>query len=427
MPYKITYRASELDAKISIPGSKSISNRLLILKYLLNAKTEIINISTSNDTKVLMDALESKGNVIDVEDAGTSFRFLTAYLALRTKFPVILTGSNRMKERPIKQLVDMLIQLGANIEYLDKEGYPAILIKPSDMAGGYCDVPNGEIISSQYISALMMIGPFMKNGLQLRASKRVSESYMYMTASLMSSIGFNIEIDKEKIVVGTEKPISLNEKWIVESDWSSASYWYEIMALSTGGRIELSTLIGDSLQGDSMIAGLMNNFVDSHFNDTSVILQKTDEKYFGKIQLQKHGEWCPIIDMSYNLGNTPDLAQTIASTFIGLGIRVHLNELGTLKIKECDRISALQSELAKFGVKISANDNSLSTDIINLSYHNEVVNTFNDHRMIMSIIPLAMVFPNGILIDEISHIKKSYPSFIEDIQTVGFDVQEIEN
>lgn len=425
MAYKITYRARELKETISIPGSKSLSNRLLILKNLLNADIDIINLSTSNDTNVLLSALNNTNHIINVEDAGTSFRFLTAYLALKTKFPVILTGSDRMKERPISQLVDCLRQIGADIEYLDKEGYPAILIKPSELKGG--DIYLNETLeSSQYISALMMIGPFIKDGLRIKIHRDVSESYTMMTKSLMDSLGFKIKIiGQDEIIIKPIIPKILPKKWIVESDWSSASYWYSILIFSIGGQIKLNTFSENSIQGDSKIKIYLSDFIDSYFDNNSLIMQKVNPTYFGKMKLKKYEDWNLIIEQMYDLEDTPDLAQTLITIYTALGIKTHLKGLKTLKIKECDRLSALKSELDKLGIKISINEDSIVTESINLSYNNETINTFKDHRMIMSFIPFAMILEDGIIIDDISNVKKSYPTFIDDIKKVGFSIQEI--
>lgn len=390
--------------KCIITGSKSETNRLLILQALYLGVT-ISNGSTSDDTKIIQYALHTKNKVINVAHAGTAMRFLTAYFAQKKGTTVVLTGSSRMKERPIGILVTALRQLGADISYLEKENYPPLKINGKKLNKTNCiELPAN--ISSQYVSALLLIAPTLTNGLQLKLiGKTTSLPYIKMTLALLKKATITTLFTNNIITISPKKNI-IPVSFKVTSDWSSASYYYSLIALSKiTTTIRLYNYTKNSLQGDSIVSKLYENFgVATIFNsDSSITITKK----------QKH----TISTFNHNLENYPDIAQTIAVTCLGLNIGCKLTGLHTLKIKETDRLLALQNEITKLGAEVTLSPNSLSFKPVETIQPNCSITTYNDHRMAMAFIPLALKVP--VTIENVSVVSKSYPNFWKDMAFIG--------
>ena len=399
-----------LKSKIEITGSKSETNRLLVLKALY-PNLVLENSSTSDDSEVMIKALNTQYPKIDVHHAGTVMRFLTAYFAIHEGNEVQLTGSSRMKERPIQILVEALNQLGAEISYIEKEGFPPLKIKGKKLTKNKVSLPAN--VSSQYISALLLIAPKLENGLELTLEGEItSVSYIKMTLALLNKIGVKTSFVENKITVKPQSTIQ-NSEFAIESDWSSASYWYSIVALSEiGSQITLSSFKENSLQGDAVLVEMYKNFgVKTIFSDNdSITISKINNKF------QK--------SFNFNLQSSPDIAQTIAVTCFGLGISCHLTGLHTLKIKETDRLEALKIELTKLGATISVTNDSLTLEKSENIIPNVNIATYQDHRMAMAFAPLALKVP--IIIENAEVVSKSYPTFWEDFKQFGFVLEENE-
>lgn len=403
------------NSKLKISGSKSETNRLLLLQALY-PEIKVENTSNSDDSDVMMNALVSSHHpspitqTIDVHHAGTAMRFLTAYFAVQEGKEVVLTGSARMKVRPIKILVDALNQLGAEITYEEQEGFPPLKIKGEKLTKS--KVSLSANVSSQYISALMLIAPKLENGLELNLEGEItSVSYIKMTLALLNEIGVKTSFENNTIKV-IHNPSSINQNpIIVESDWSSASYWYSIIALSEiGTQITLSSFKQNSLQGDSALVEIYKNFgVESVFNSNEITLHKVENLKSATLNLE--------------LNTCPDIAQTIAVTCFGLGISCNLTGLHTLKIKETDRLEALKTELTKLGATISITNNSLTLETSENINSNVCISTYQDHRMAMAFAPLALKVP--IIIENAEVVSKSYPAFWEDVKQIGFTIEKI--
>jgi 3-phosphoshikimate 1-carboxyvinyltransferase len=365
------------ETSIYITGSKSESNRLLLLQSLFPVLS-IENLSNSDDSYLMQIALQSDSDLIDIHHAGTAMRFLTAYFAVQNGRKVRLTGSKRMQERPIKILVDALRELGADIIYAKNEGYPPLLINGKELIASKVNIQAN--VSSQYISALLLIGASLKNGLTIELmGDLTSRPYLEMTMSLLNLIGIETSFVENTIVV---KPVTyeiVGQTIAVESDWSSASYFYSIVALSEiGTEIQLSTYKKNSLQGDSVLSEIYNDFgVETAFNNNRITLKKSKE---------------PTVDIvKRDLTEAPDIAQTIAVTCLGLKLPCELIGLHTLKIKETDRLVALQNEIKKLGTHVRITDKSLYMNEINTLNSNISINTYQDHRMAMAFAPLALI------------------------------------
>ena len=404
----ITLQKSKIakESIIKITGSKSESNRLLLLQALY-PNIEISNVSNSDDSRLMQKALSSDSSTIDIHHAGTAMRFLTAYFSLQEGREITLTGSSRMQERPIKDLVDALKDLGADISYQKNEGYPPLKIKGSTLNKHQVDLAAN--VSSQYISALLLIAPRLKNGLELTLNGEItSVPYIKMTLNLLEQIGVTISFIDNKITVQSLNDVA-PKKLVVESDWSSASYFYSIVALSdVGTKIELSSYKQSSLQGDSVLSTIYKDFgVETTFNTTSITLTKVDNQ---------------LNHVDYNLANAPDIAQTIAVTCLGLGVTCHLTGLRTLKIKETDRLVALKNEIEKFGTQVVISKDSLTISKVNPLTINVDVATYHDHRMAMAFAPLAI--KGGFNIIEANVVTKSYPDFWNDLKKIGFNFSE---
>ena len=405
MDLKISHKSKKCIGELKISGSKSETNRLLILKALFS-EFEIKNISNSDDSTILEKALKSKEKIIDIHHAGTAMRFLTAYFSQLEGREVILTGSKRMQQRPIKILVDSLISLGADIYYEKEIGFPPLRIKGKKIKGGSIKLPAG--ISSQYVSALLLIAPALENGLELSLlGKTTSLPYIEMTLFLLKNFGVKTYFDGKKIKINPNIRIK-KAKQTVESDWSSASYFYSIVALSKNAEIKLSSYKSKSLQGDSVLKNIYEKLgVKSIFKDNSLLLKKEEINFPNCIDL--------------NLSKAPDIAQTIAVTCYGLGIGCNLEGLHTLKIKETDRLVALERELKKLGATIKITESSLILSPGNNFKQNCSISTYNDHRMAMSFAPLSLKIP--IQIKDHKVVSKSYPNFWKDLVKLNFIIQ----
>jgi 3-phosphoshikimate 1-carboxyvinyltransferase len=407
---KVRLSAKKINPKsrITISGSKSETNRLLLLKALY-PNIVIENASNSDDSEVMKSALTSNNQTIDVQHAGTAMRFLTAYFASQEGKTIILTGSSRMKERPIKILVDALKQLGATIEYLEKEGFPPIKITGQKLTVSKISLQAN--VSSQYISALLLIAPSLQNGMELKLIGEITSfSYIKMTLELLQEIGVETSFIDKTIVVKPKTQNPTQKTIVVESDWSSASYLYSIIALSeVGTQIELSSFKENSLQGDAVLAKIYQQMgVETHYKKGNITLIKNSKIINQNINL--------------NLNSAPDIAQTIAVTAFGLGISCELTGLQTLKIKETDRLEALQNELSKLGAIISISNDSLKIESSKSINSNQNIATYNDHRMAMAFAPLAL--KTTLKIENAAVVSKSYPNFWNDLGKIGFEISE---
>lgn len=404
---------SRLRASVALPSSKSISNRALIINALAGVTTFPENISDCDDTKVMVRALEKMPDMIDVHAAGTAMRFLTAYLSV-TPGEHTLTGIERMRHRPIRALVDALRCLGANIDYLNEEGFPPLHIHGRELEGGRLEV--SADISSQYISALLMIGPVLKQGLTVKLLGTISSRpYIDLTLQVMRDYGADARwIDTDTIVVSS-KPYTAN-RFVIESDWSAASYWYEMLILNgdNDSTVSLDGLSAISQQGDSVVRdiGSLFGIRTSMVNDVSETMRVLLTKGFHHVQR-----------LDYNFSNCPDLAQTFIVTCAALGIPFHFSGLGSLKIKETDRIEAMKTELKKIGVVVSTNnDTELIWEGSRCEPTWEPFDTYGDHRMAMSLAPLAMIH-DKIKINNPQVVSKSYPGFWDDLRQAGFTIE----
>lgn len=391
--------------QFEITGSKSISNRYLILKTLF-PNLELKGLSNSDDTQVLQKALSQPFNEvkeIDIHHAGTAMRFLTAYLSTIPDNEIILTGSQRMQERPIGILVEALRILGAKIEYVKNEGFPPLKISGKSLQKDKISI--SADVSSQYITALMLVAPSLKNGLNIQLESKVtSKPYLKMTAQALESVGLKVDFDTNTIKVYPQ--IEIEPKQItVESDWSSVSYFYSCLALMKTGTFEISTFYQDSLQGDSKVAEFYKLLgIETRFDKESIRLSKVENfKLPQKIEL--------------DLNDTPDLAQTIAVTCLGLEVECVLTGLHTLKVKETDRLVALKNEIEKFGAEIFITTESLHLKPISNLNSEVKIKTYQDHRMAMAFAPLALKTDLDILNPEV--VSKSFPDFWEKMKMLG--------
>ena len=393
------------DSSLIITGSKSESNRCLLLKALFNDIT-IENLSNSDDTELMKNALSSNHSLIDIHHAGTAMRFLTAYFATQNGRKIILTGSSRMKERPIRILVDALRNLGAKIEYSKNEGFPPLKIQGKEFLKS--EVFLKANVSSQYISALLLIAPALKNGLNLHLDGKITSiPYIEMTLALLNEVGIKTIFESNKIMVFPNEGHN-SKTLIVESDWSSASYFYSIVSLSSvGAKINISSYKENSLQGDAILSEIYNNLgVSSKFNNSVLTIEKVSDDLPKSLDL--------------DLSNTPDIAQTIAVSCLGLQINCNLTGLHTLKIKETDRLLALKNEIKKLGTNIEISNNSLEINSPKPLLKNVEIKTYNDHRMAMSFAPLML--RTDIYINDANVVSKSYPNFWNDLEKLGLNL-----
>ena len=410
---KLAITNTNIQGVVNLPASKSECNRALIIEALLRKSDLVNNVSEAADSQTLVNILKRFSNGednFDVGPAGTTLRFLTAFFAIQ-KGAQLLTGSARMNNRPVGVLVDALRRLGASIDYLGKENYPPIRINEGNIKGGEIEIDGG--VSSQYISALMLIAPTFRNGLNIKLlNDLVSKPYIEMTAKLMQGFGAKVKFEDSRILV--EKGGYCSSQFAVESDWSAASYWYEILSFAKFGQLSLEGLKRNSFQGDSVVADLYKSFgVETEFVSSGVFLRKVD------IELPQYFE--------YDFTLCPDLAQTMAVTCAGLGVEAKLTGLKTLKIKETDRILALQNELEKLGVEIERGNDWIKLYAAELSTFDFTpstqIETYKDHRMAMAFAPIAIKY-GSLEIEDPGVVVKSYPSFWKDLHEVGFLMED---
>ena len=409
MNLKLKQSDIKQQSSIQITGSKSESNRLLLLQALY-PEIKIENVSNSDDSQLMTKALASTEEEIDIHHAGTAMRFLTAYFATQKDRETILTGSKRMKERPIKILVDALNQLGANISYQEKEGYPPLLIHGKVLNKNKVTLKAN--VSSQYISAILLIASKLENGIVLTLNGKItSVPYINMTLDLLKRIGVASTFIDNTITVSPKREAIKNTLLTVESDWSSASYYYSIVALSKiGTTIELSSYTKNSLQGDSALTELYKSFgVKTTYKEQSIVIEKI------KTISQE-------TSIDFDLANEPDIAQTIAVTAFALGLKSNLTGLHTLKIKETDRLEVLKTEIEKLGGQIKITNESLHLSASKKIKKHMVIATYNDHRMAMAFTPLALKVP--VEIEDYTVVSKSYPTFWKDINSLGIEINK---
>ena len=401
---RLTHPSQQLAGNCTITGSKSESNRLLILQALFPA-LELQNLSNSDDTQAMARGLSSAAETIDIGHAGTTMRFLTSYFATTPGAEKILTGSKRMQERPIKILVDALRAIGADIEYVKNEGYP-----PLRISGKKITVDSVELaanVSSQYITSLMLIAPKLPKGLTIHLVGEITSiPYINMTCSLLQKVGVQATFEGQTIQVFPQEKI-MPKKVEVESDWSSASYHFSMAALADNAQISIKNYVSDSLQGDSVLVEIYKQMgVSSSFDGNTLHLKNNGA-------VQSH--------LTLDLVKAPDIAQTIAVTCFGLGISCDLTGLHTLKIKETDRLVALDTELSKLGADIRVTNDSLHLAARKKSINENVaIDTYHDHRMAMAFAPLGIKVP--IYINDADVVSKSYPTFWNDLRSLGFSI-----
>ena len=399
---RLSHISGSVVGKIQVTGSKSESNRMLLLQAFF-PQIELTNLSNSDDTVAMKSGLETDDALVDIGHAGSTMRFLTAYFSSIENQEKTLTGSQRMQERPIGILVDALRQLGADITYLKNEGYPPLLIKGKKL---YADeIRLSADVSSQYITALMLIAPRLAGGLRLHLKGKItSVPYIKMTQSLLHDIGIETSFSGQTIEVSPKIEIA-STTYAVESDWSSASYYFGIAALAKEADVRLSIYKENSLQGDRVLMNIYEQLgVKSSIENNRLHLQKQALKS---------------TSIKLDLSNAPDIAQTIVVSCYGLGIACDITGLHTLKIKETDRLVALQNELTKLGGKIKITDHSLQLQKRNNPIRpNVLIETYHDHRMAMAFAPLALLVP--IRIQDADVVTKSYPEFWKDLEMNGF-------
>jgi 3-phosphoshikimate 1-carboxyvinyltransferase len=404
------HKASSINhSTIHLPGSKSISNRILIIKALSGLDFTIRNSSDSDDTKHLNEALQyyTNSNLINVGHAGTDMRFLTAFLSLKNG-SYELTGSDRLQQRPVKDLVEVLKTLGADISYKNKEGYPPLLISGKQLSGGKVEISGS--VSSQFITALLLVAPYFTNGLELTIiGDLVSKPYVNMTVELMKEFGASVIWKDHEICVQPVPYTYTKKEFLVESDWSAASYYYSIVALSKlNTSLPINGLFQNSLQADSVSAEIYKNFgVTTSYSENEITITKSTKVL--KLALE------------YNFIECPDIAQTVVCTSVGLQIPFTFTGLQTLKVKETDRIVALKNEFAKFGIELVVSDNSIQWLVTkSLNNSNVSIAAYNDHRMAMSFATLSVLL-DEVIIEDANVVSKSYPLFWEHLKSIGIN------
>jgi 3-phosphoshikimate 1-carboxyvinyltransferase len=413
-----TYRLTapeRLDATIELPASKSISNRALIIYALSGGQIVPENLSDCDDTEVIIEALRHMPAEIDIKAAGTAMRFMTAYLSL-TPGTHVLTGTERMKHRPIGTLVDALLKLGADIEYVGEQGYPPLRITGSKLQGG--DLEMDGSISSQYISALLLIGPMLERGLSLHLTGDIiSRPYIDLTLWMMGEFGAHAEWTSADTITVEPQPYKPRD-YFIENDWSAASYWYEMVAMSDDpeATVRLTGLTDGSKQGDSVTRYIFSLL------GVKTVFQTKKQGVPQTVTLRRNGRCVPRLE--YDFVNSPDLAQTFVVTCLAKGIPFCFKGLATLKIKETDRIEALKRETRKLGFVVeSRNDSELLWDGERCEPTGDPIDTYEDHRMALAFTPFALK-RQGLLINNPLVVSKSYPKFWEDIKGAGFRISK---
>jgi 3-phosphoshikimate 1-carboxyvinyltransferase len=402
---KISAKSKTISGSINLEASKSISNRLLIIRELSDNKFNIENLSNAKDTRILTKILNDfkSQKYIDCEDAGTALRFSLAFLATKDGNWVV-SGSKRMHKRPIKPLVDCLLELGAEIKYLENEGFPPIEIKSKNLKSKKISLPGD--ISSQFISALLLVAPTIENGLTLEiTSKVLSKPYIKMTLELMSEFGINYSWKNNLIKI--EKQRYIGKKIMVENDWSAASFWYSFVALSKTGKIEIPKLNKSSIQGDSILSEKFSNLgVKTSFKKNSIILSRNSKL---------------VKELELDLSNHPDLALPIIVTCCGLGTKAHLMGLESLKVKESNRLECIKKELRKFNISCEIDSSSIKIrENQKIVQPTSIIECHNDHRIAMSIAPLCMKV-DSISFENKNVVNKSYPDFWKDLELAGIN------
>jgi 3-phosphoshikimate 1-carboxyvinyltransferase len=405
-----------LDATVNLPASKSISNRALVIHALAGERIVPDNLSDCDDTEVLVAALAHLPHTIDIKAAGTAMRFITAYLAVAGAGEYVVTGTERMRHRPIGALVEALRMMGADIGYVEQEGFPPLRIQGHRLLGGRLEVPGN--ISSQYISALLLIGPVMERGLELHLTGTiVSRPYIDLTLWMMREFGANADWTGCDTISVRPQPYKARH-YLIENDWSAASYWYEMTALYgiDEARVKLKGLMDGSKQGDSVVKylfsllGVKTTFEDASSGEPTTV---TLTRHLARVQ-----------HLDFDFINCPDLAQTAVTTCCALDIPFHFKGLASLKIKETDRLEALITELRKLGFVLrSLHDSELVWDGSRCTPSFEAVDTYEDHRMALAFAPLAIKFPR-LRINTPEVVSKSYPRFWDDLRQGAFLVQD---
>lgn len=409
---------TKLNANVPLPASKSMSNRALIIYALSGGMRLPENLSDCDDTRVIIEALRYMPDVIDIKAAGTAMRFMTAYLSVMRGTHVI-TGTERMKHRPISVLVEALRKLGADIEYESVEGFPPLRITGRTLTGGVLEIPGD--VSSQYISALLMIGPVLKDGLELRLTGDIiSRPYIDLTLWMMREFGADADWSSGDTISVQPQPYKSRD-YFIESDWSGASYWYEMVALSRDrdATIHLSGLTDGSKQGDSVVKYIFSLL------GVKTIFETREEGCLQMVTLKKSGRCVPRLE--YDFVNSPDLTQTVVATCCALGVKFHFRGLSTLKIKETDRIEALKTEMLKIGCVLKDVDGrELIWDGTRVAVAAEVpvIDTYDDHRMALAFAPVSLRHP--VCINNPQVVSKSYPNFWHDLRDAGFTISAVE-
>jgi 3-phosphoshikimate 1-carboxyvinyltransferase len=400
---------------VSLPGSKSLSNRVLMIQALSGLSFTISNLSNADDTKHLQAALkhikEGTSQTIDIGHAGTDMRFLTSYLSIQNG-TWHLTGSERMQQRPIADLVDVLKQLGASISYENQEGYPPLLIKGTSIRGGSATI-NGNV-SSQYISSLLLVAPYFIDGLELTLQHNlVSLPYITMTIEVMKEFGADIKWNGNTITVKPTPYFYNQPNYVIESDWSAASYFYSLVALSdTNTTLTLNSLFKKSLQADAVCATIYKQFgVETLFENNQITITKQAKS---------------ISEFNFDFINCPDIAQTLVASCIGLNIPFHFTGLQTLKVKETDRIIALKHEAHKIGFDLAISNDSITYQLPSTIKQDitEAIATYSDHRMAMAFAPLCLIY-DTVLIEDADVVSKSYPTFWDDLKSIGINIENL--
>ena len=406
MDFLISHTSKSINADLILPPSKSISNRALIIQALCQSKPKLLNLSKSSDTQSLVQALQTTSKTIDVGDAGTSMRFITAYLS-QQEGSYILTGSDRMKERPIGHLVEALNSIGADINYLEKDGFPPLAINGKALEGGKVDISTS--VSSQFVSALLLIAPTLKKGLSLSLKgELLSKPYIKMTLDIMRYFGIQSSWTNNTIQVEPQNYVSKDLK--VESDWSALAFILQAMSIAKSAQVSISGLSKDSWQGDSYVLNLFEKFgLEYEFKDEKLYLKKLNKDLNG--------------DYNVNLIDTPDLAQAYCCTLSALSKLAKIKGLNNLKLKESHRLKALHMELNKIGQHSRYSEDTIQLESSVLHTPTESFDSHNDHRMAMCLAPFALLF--DIKIKNIEVVNKSYPSYWEDLKKMGFTISPL--
>ena len=406
MDFLISHTSKSINADLILPPSKSISNRALIIQALCQSKPKLLNLSKSSDTQSLVQALQTTSKTIDVGDAGTSMRFITAYLS-QQEGSYILTGSDRMKERPIGHLVEALNSIGADINYLEKDGFPPLAINGKALEGGKVDISTS--VSSQFVSALLLIAPTLKKGLSLSLKgELLSKPYIKMTLDIMRYFGIQSSWTNNYIQVEPQKYVSKDLK--VDSDWSALAFILQAMSIAKSAQVSISGLSKNSWQGDSYVLNLFEKFgLEYEFKDEKLYLKKLNKDLNG--------------DYNVNLIDTPDLAQAYCCTLSALSKLAKIKGLNNLKLKESHRLKALHMELNKIGQHSRYSEDTIQLESSVLHTPTESFDSHNDHRMAMCLAPFALLF--DIKIKNIEVVNKSYPSYWEDLKKMGFTISPL--